>query len=235
MFFLLLALFLAFNSGTCKSRICKKDPYEVCKQDFVRMEFMDSEDELDYICLYYSEYLECFSKFLHCETTGPLSHPGRYESTVSLLNDVCEKDTLFYKIVAKSLPCIKGALNEGKGNCGKSREKLMDAYKAYVEGKSEGNSGIFEGKGSEAILQEYRTIECLQDINRISCVADYAATECTDLARSAVVEIARRSQIVDDSCADEDIPLLFETVNELYLEKSLKESLSYTFQGLFMK
>ncbi|XP_035217844.1 uncharacterized protein LOC118191146 isoform X2 [Stegodyphus dumicola] len=196
---------------------------------------MDSEDELDYICLYFGDYYECFAKFLHCETIGPLSYPGRYESIVSLLNDVCEKDTLFYKIVAKGLPCIKGALNDGKGNCGKSREKLMDAYKNYVEGKSEGNAGIFEGKGSEAILQQLDTIECLQDINRVSCVADYAATECTDLAKGAVVEIARRSQMVDDRCADEDIPLLFETVNQLDLKKPHKQSLLYTFQGLFMK
>ncbi|KFM59591.1 hypothetical protein X975_20057, partial [Stegodyphus mimosarum] len=228
MWFLLFAYLLTLCSGQPESNMCDLGPFKKCNQMGNVDSFPDTEEGLAEVCPLFKEYIGCLNAYdQSCDVTI-FSNPGQYESLIGVTDEVCDKDSHLHRVFLESIPCYKRKLKSFRKTC-PSANLLFTALQLYdIQNPI---AEIIDGPEIES-MRFWKLNSCLFAISKISCLADYAAAECTNDAREATVDIVRRSYFLDDECPQGYAETLLSIVPELDVEESLKQTLSRTLEGL---
>ncbi|XP_035213751.1 uncharacterized protein LOC118187606 isoform X2 [Stegodyphus dumicola] len=228
MWFLFFAFLFTLCSGQPDSDMCDLGPFKKCKQMTQVGSFPETEEGLAEVCPLFKEYIGCLNVYdQSCEVTI-FPNPGQYESLIGAIDDVCDRDSHLHRVFLESIPCYKHVSNSYRKVC-PSRELLFTALELY-----DIQNPIAEITDDTEIksLRFWKLNSCLYQVYMVSCMADYAAAECTNDARQSTVDLARRSYYLDDECPQGYAETLLSIVPELDLDESLKKTLYRTLEGL---
>ncbi|KFM71223.1 hypothetical protein X975_14314, partial [Stegodyphus mimosarum] len=219
MWLLLFAPLLVLCSGDNEFDICKTDPNKACLSDLRKLDFPETEKDLEKICPVIKDYIKCLGRYDEICSANLFPVPEQYGNILSLVGDVCNKDSQFHKAIVESLPCIESGIIKRNATCFKSQEELLNSYFEYLHS---------EGREVDS-KEEHTKHMCLRFLHEVSCVAEYVAKGCTTFGRDAFLEGMRRTGLPFERCSHDVMRELSSIVEKLDLEETAKISLRIMF------
>ncbi|XP_054717099.1 uncharacterized protein LOC129226513 [Uloborus diversus] len=221
MFALILVLFLAQNAlGNGVGNVdCEQRSYSVCSPGRRGATFPGSEDDLNTVCPEIIEYAECLNTYDEVCATKEEDvrefKPGQYVKIRELLADICNNNSLLHKVLSENMRCIKESIDGAGDECAQKRYLFRKTYMSQREVDEE-----------SASFEELVNLHCLLPYQMMSCVIGDISRRCGDMAKSAVIEVAFRANILQsDRCPAEHFSGMVGIVNDLELPAEQKEEI----------
>ncbi|XP_035211339.1 uncharacterized protein LOC118185570 [Stegodyphus dumicola] len=219
MWLLLFSPLLVLCSGNNEFDICKTDPNKACLSGLRELDFPETEKDLEKICPLIEDYIKCLGRYDEMCSTKLFSLPGQYGNILSLVDDICNKDSQFHKAIVEGLPCIGHGIINRNATCFNSQEELLNSYFEHLHSEDR------EVDSKE----EHTKHMCLRFLHEVSCVGEYISKGCTTSGRDAFLDGMRRIGLPFERCSHDIIRDLSSTAEKLDLEETAKVPLRITF------
>ncbi|XP_035213749.1 uncharacterized protein LOC118187604 [Stegodyphus dumicola] len=238
MWFIISVLFFGLCSGQDQNippGMCQDFPFDACtpqnatKDDVVGL----NQESFQEQCPMVKEFLRCLRTREEVCGVVIFDRPMVYDRIMNIVNDICDNSTSLHQAFIESIPCYKHAKDNLKQVCFDSKPDLFWTYEDFSAHHMQQDYLISETcKTSGTEYLNYGKLRCLNYVYVISCVADYAAAQCSSLARNVTVEFARRADYGTLGCSDRSAELLWPVIPNLSLTETMKQSLMRTLEGL---